>query len=62
MNIEDQVDGKTMVIDFSSPVAMHIGHMRSTIIGHTIDQMYRAAGYKVVADNHIEIGALSSVS
>ena len=51
-----QVEDKTMVIDFSSPnVAkrMHIGHMRSTIIGHTIDQMYRAAGYKVVADNHI---------
>ena len=51
-----QVDGKTMVIDFSSPnVAkrMHIGHMRSTIIGHTIDQMYRAAGYRVIADNHI---------
>lgn len=51
-----QVDDKTMVIDFSSPnVAkrMHIGHMRSTIIGHTIDKMYRAAGYKVIADNHI---------
>ena len=51
-----QVEDKTMVIDFSSPnVAkrMHIGHMRSTIIGHTIDQMYRAAGYKVIADNHI---------
>ena len=51
-----QANKKTMVIDFSSPnVAkrMHIGHMRSTIIGHTIDQMYRAAGYRVVADNHI---------
>ena len=51
-----QVQNKTMVIDFSSPnVAkrMHIGHMRSTIIGHTIDQMYRAAGYRVIADNHI---------
>ena len=39
-----QVENKTVVIDFSSPnVAkrMHIGHMRSTIIGHTIDQMYR---------------------
>ncbi len=51
-----QVSDKTVVIDFSSPnVAkrMHIGHMRSTIIGHTIDQMYRAAGWKVIADNHI---------
>ncbi len=51
-----QVEDKTMVIDFSSPnVAkrMHIGHMRSTIIGHTIDQLYRANGWKVIADNHI---------
>lgn len=51
-----QVSDKTVVVDFSSPnVAkrMHIGHMRSTIIGHTIDQMYRAAGWKVIADNHI---------
>ena len=48
--------GKTMVIDYSSPnVAkrMHIGHMRSTIIGNAIDRMYRSAGWKVVADNHI---------
>ena len=45
-----------MVIDYSSPnVAkrMHIGHMRSTIIGNAIDRMYRQAGWKVIADNHI---------
>ncbi len=48
--------GKTVVIDYSSPnVAkrMHIGHMRSTIIGNAIDRMYRALGWTVVADNHI---------
>ena len=48
--------GKTMVIDYSSPnVAkrMHIGHMRSTIIGNAIDRMYRASGWNVIADNHI---------
>lgn len=48
--------GHTIVIDYSSPnVAkpMHIGHIRSTIIGNTIDRMYRALGYKVIADNHI---------
>ena len=51
-----QVSDKTMVIDYSSPnVAkrMHIGHMRSTIIGHTLDQMYRASGWNVISDNHI---------
>lgn len=48
--------GQTVVIDYSSPnVAkrMHIGHMRSTIIGSTLDRLYRACGYRVVADNHI---------
>ena len=47
---------KTMVIDYSSPnVAkrMHIGHMRSTIIGNAIDRIYRSMGWKVIADNHI---------
>lgn len=49
-------EGKTMVIDYSSPniaKRMHIGHMRSTIIGNAIDRIYRAAGWNVVADNHI---------
>ena len=48
--------GRTIVVDYSSPnVAkpMHIGHIRSTIIGNTIDRMYRALGYRVIADNHI---------
>ena len=48
--------GKTMVIDYSSPniaKRMHIGHMRSTIIGNAIDRIYRAAGWNVIADNHI---------
>lgn len=49
-------EGQTVVIDYSSPnVAkrMHIGHMRSTIIGNALDRIHRAAGYTVVADNHI---------
>ncbi len=48
--------GKTVVIDFSSPnVAkrMHIGHMRSTHIGHALCGLHRAAGWTVVGDNHI---------
>jgi arginyl-tRNA synthetase len=48
--------GKTVVIDYSSPnVAkpMHIGHIRSTIIGNAIDRMFRALGYRVIADNHL---------
>ncbi len=54
--IPDVGQGKTVVIDYSSPnVAkpMHIGHIRSTVIGAAIDRMYRALGYRVVADNHL---------
>jgi len=48
--------GRTVVIDYSSPniaKPMHIGHIRSTIIGAAIDQLHRALGYTVLADNHI---------
>lgn len=49
-------DGHTIVLDYSSPnVAkpMHIGHIRSTIIGNSLDRMFRFLGYRVIADNHI---------
>ena len=49
-------EGKTVIIDYSSPnaaKAMHIGHIRSTVIGNAIDRLYRALGYRVIADNHI---------
>ena len=48
--------GKTVVIDYSSPNAakqMHIGHIRSTVIGCAIDRIFRSLGYRVVADNHL---------
>ena len=32
---------------------MHIGHLRSTIIGESVCRIYRYLGYDVVADNHI---------
>jgi len=54
--IEQSGRGRTVVIDYSSPnVAkrMHVGHMRSTIIGNTLDRLHRAQGWTVVADNHI---------
>ncbi len=48
--------GQTVVLDYSSPnVAkpMHIGHIRSTVIGNALDRLHRALGYRVIADNHI---------
>ncbi len=49
-------DGQTVVVDFSAPnVAkpMHVGHIRSTIIGDSLCRIARYLGFKVIADNHI---------
>ena len=54
--IEQRGAGKKIVIDYSSPNAakqMHIGHIRSTVIGNAIDRIFRALGYEVIADNHL---------
>jgi arginyl-tRNA synthetase len=48
--------GRTVVVDFSAPnVAkpMHVGHIRSTIIGDSLVRIARFLGFKVIADNHI---------
>lgn len=47
---------KTYVIDYSSPnVAkpLHVGHLRSTIIGDAITRILRFLGHTVVTDNHL---------
>ena len=47
---------RTIVIDFSSPnVAkpMHVGHIRSTGIGDSLQRVLRLLGHHVVTDNHI---------
>lgn len=56
LGAEQVGQGKTVVVDYSSPnVAkpMHIGHIRSTVIGNAIDRLYRFRGYNVIADNHL---------
>ncbi len=48
--------GRTVVVDFSAPnVAkpMHVGHIRSTIIGDSLCRIARFLGFTVIADNHI---------
>ncbi len=48
--------GKTVVIDYSSPniaKPFHIGHLRSTVIGQSIKNIYRFAGYECVGVNHL---------
>jgi arginyl-tRNA synthetase len=47
---------RTIVIDFSSPnVAkpMHVGHIRSTILGDSLARVLRLLGNRVITDNHI---------
>lgn len=53
----EQVKGlRTIVVDFSSPniaKPMHVGHIRSSIIGDSISRVARFLGHKVITDNHI---------
>ena len=47
---------RTVVIDFSSPnVAkpMHVGHIRSTVIGNSLARIFKALGHHVIRDNHL---------
>lgn len=54
--MSDVYRGQSMAIDYSSPnVAKHLhaGHIRSTIIGHVISNIYEAAGYTVHRINYL---------
>ena len=47
---------ETVVIDYSAPnVAkqMHVGHLRSTIIGDCLHRVLAAVGHRVIPQNHI---------
>ncbi len=48
--------GKTIVLDYSSPnigKPMHVGHIRSTILGAALQRIFDALGYRTVGINHI---------
>ena len=48
--------GKTVVIDYSSPniaKPLHVGHLRSTVIGQSIKNIHRFCGYNCVGVNHL---------
>jgi arginyl-tRNA synthetase len=54
--LERAAQPRTVVVDFSSPnVAkpMHIGHIRSTILGECLARTLRLLGHRVITDNHI---------
>ena len=52
----DMGEGKTVVLDYSSPnVAkpFHIGHLGTTVIGHSLKKLHEFAGYKCVGINYL---------
>jgi arginyl-tRNA synthetase len=47
---------RAIIIDFSSPNAakpMHVGHIRSTILGDSLARISRLLGHRVATDNHL---------
>jgi arginyl-tRNA synthetase len=47
---------RRVIIDFSSPniaKPMHVGHIRSTILGDALSRVARFVGHEVVTDNHL---------
>ncbi|MHC4363401.1 MAG: arginine--tRNA ligase, partial [Planctomycetota bacterium] len=56
LGIDKTTRPRIIVVDFSSPniaKPMHVGHVRSTIIGDTICRTLEALGHKVIRQNHV---------
>jgi arginyl-tRNA synthetase len=56
LGVEKAAPPGTYVVDFSSPnVAkpLHVGHLRSTIIGDALARLLRFLGHTVITDNHL---------
>ena len=56
LGIDDGVEPETVVVDFSGPniaKQMHVGHLRSTIIGDCICRMLEFLGHNIIRQNHI---------
>jgi len=49
-------NGKKVVVEYSSPniaKPFHIGHLRNTIIGHSLYNIYKYLGYDTISINHL---------
>lgn len=49
-------EGKNVIVEFSSPniaKPFHIGHIRTTVIGNALNNIYKFLGYHTIAINHL---------
>src|SRR5437588_760159 len=56
LGIEQVTKPRTIVVDYSAPnVAkpMHVGHIRSTVIGDSLYRTLKFLGHTVIGDNHL---------
>ena len=56
LGVDASSAARTFVIDYSAPnVAkpMHVGHIRSTVIGDALSRILRFLGHRVISDNHL---------
>jgi arginyl-tRNA synthetase len=52
----DEGAGKKVIVEFSSPniaKPFHIGHIRTTVIGNSINKIYKFLGYDTISVNHL---------
>jgi arginyl-tRNA synthetase len=48
--------GKKVIIEYSSPnivKSFHVGHLRSTIIGAFLSNLYKTCGWEVISKNYL---------
>ena len=56
LNVESVTNPQTIVIDYSSPnlaKEMHVGHLRSSIIGDAVARTLEFQGHNIVRQNHV---------
>ncbi len=56
LSVEEIINPERVVVDYSGPniaKQMHVGHLRSTIIGDVIARVLEFLGYEVIRQNHI---------
>ncbi|PQO27090.1 arginine--tRNA ligase [Blastopirellula marina] len=56
VGVEKAAEPKTYIVDYSSPnVAkpMHVGHIRSTVIGDSLCRTLKFLGHNAISDNHL---------